>query len=869
MADKKIKGLTVEIDGDTRKLSAALSDVNKEGSTLSAELKQVDKLLKLDPSNVEALAQKQRILAEAVANSEDKLKQLHDVQGQIEQQFADGKIDRGSYLAFKNEVAATENQLKGYKEQLADVGDKAKDSGVNMDKLAEGAKKAASAVGKIGSAGLKALTEAAKAGAAAFTAYTGALGGAITGAVNLAGKAALAADDLSTLSTQTGISTEELQKYQYAADLVDVSTETLTKSMSKNIISLSSTAKATEEAYGAIGVATKNADGSLRDSQTVYWESIEALGKITDETQRDSIAMQIFGESAQELNPLIEGGAQKIQELGASAKSAGLILSQDALDSLNAYNDSLDILKANANAAGNIIGGAFTDSFIGITDVIGAAIPSMAQLVAGIFNGDTTAQELSAAVKDVATQLIEQVNNVLPSFIEGFNGIVTGVVDAIADTAPQAAQTILPALLTGFNGILKGLTGTITKSLPSIVSSAITLFKGILSGLKSVTADLLAALPTVITDITAALVMGLPELIAGAGELFTGIVDGLTGCIPSIMAYVTTIVPQIVMLLISSIPQIIDAGAQLLTGLTDGILAAIPSLIAALPEIITGIVSTLLEAIPQIINTGIQLLTSLVAALPDIITAIVAALPEIISGIITAIITSIPQIIQAGIDLFVSLIAALPDIIIAVVEAIPQIIEGIITALIGAIPQLVTAGIELFCALVANLPKIIEGIVKAIPQIIEAIKKAFTDFKWGELGINILEGIGEGLVSGVKKIGSKISEAARGLLDGFKDELGIHSPSVVFRDIVGKNIADGIGVGFTTQIKGVNEDMLAAMPKASSFTQAAGTTKAADVSTPTAPTINYVQNNYNPTATSRMAIGKQTCKQLKLAALMG
>ena len=107
--------------------------------------------------------------------------------------------------------------------------------------------------------------------------------------------------------------------------------------------------KLSVEAYEKLGVEVMNADGSLRDSDTVYWEVIDALGKMENETQRDALAMKIFGKSAQELNPLIKGGADTLKQMGDQAQQLGIILDQETLDKANAFNDQIDLLKANAS----------------------------------------------------------------------------------------------------------------------------------------------------------------------------------------------------------------------------------------------------------------------------------------------------------------------------------------------------------------------------------------------------------------------------------------------------------------------------------------------------------------------------------------
>jgi phage-related minor tail protein len=115
----KIKGITIEIGGNTQPLNKALSDVNKKSKDLQSELRQVDKLLKLDPKNTELLAQKQKLLAEAVQNSKEKLDRLKTTQQQVNEQFARGEISEEQYRAFQREVAKAEQELKGFEKQLS------------------------------------------------------------------------------------------------------------------------------------------------------------------------------------------------------------------------------------------------------------------------------------------------------------------------------------------------------------------------------------------------------------------------------------------------------------------------------------------------------------------------------------------------------------------------------------------------------------------------------------------------------------------------------------------------------------------------------------------------------------------------------
>lgn len=341
-----------------------------------------------------------------------------------------------------------------------------------------------------------------------------------------------------------------------------------------------------------------------------------------------------------------------------------------------------------------------------------------------------------------------------------------------------------------------------TANLNSAMAALGAIAEPIITKLKQLAAELLQE----ITPFVELIGKGLTGALSGAESAAEDFTDGLLG---------------MVTFAIENIPLLIDAALQLVTGLAEGIINAIPVLVAALPQLITSLIDGLLSAIPQIIQAGIDLLTALITALPEIITTIVEAIPQIIEGIITALTENIPLIIQAGIDLLVALIQALPQIITTIVQAIPQIISGIANALIGNIDQIIMAGVQLFVALIQNLPTIIVEIVKAVPQIVSGIVQAFASLG-GEMinaGANLLHGLWEGISGAASWLWEKVSGWASSLVSGIKDFFGIHSPSTVFAEI-GGNMADGVGVGFTDNMGGVEGDMTAAMGGAGALTAA-------------------------------------------------
>ena len=319
---EKIRGITIELGGDASGLNKALKDVNGEIKNTQAQLKDVERLLKLDPKNTELLAQKQKLLGDQIQNTKGKLETLKQAQATMDQNGVDKNSDQ--YMALQREITATETEVKNLETASKETANAMSSIAKAADKVATGAQKVADKTKKLSAAAAGAL---------------GAIGG-------LAYKTVQSADELNTLAKQTGFSVAELQKFQYAADLVDVSVEDITGSATK----LKKAVAGDSKELAALGVKTKNADGSFRDINDIFYDTLAALGNIDNETERDAAAMAIFGKSADSLAGIVDDGGKALKELGQEAEDMGLIMSEDTVDSLNDVNDKIDKLKAQAKA---------------------------------------------------------------------------------------------------------------------------------------------------------------------------------------------------------------------------------------------------------------------------------------------------------------------------------------------------------------------------------------------------------------------------------------------------------------------------------------------------------------------------------------
>jgi len=451
----QIKGIIVDIGADTQPLEKALKGVNQTSRDMANELKQVERLLKLDPTNTELLAQKQKLLSDSIANTKDKLNTLKEAEKQAQDQFSQGKISEEQYRALQREIIATEQNLKKLENSSKELGTSLTRS------LDAGAEKLNNFGSKTEELGKKMLP------------LTGVITGAAAGAFGLAVNAGKAADDINTLSKQTGLSTEEIQKFQFASDVIDVSLDTLTGSMAKLIKNMESArqgSKNQEEAFKTLGVEIVNVDGSLRNNQEVFNEAINALGKMENETQRDALAMQIFGKSAQDLNPLILGGADALTELGKQAEEAGLILSQDALDSINEFNDELDILKATASGTFAELGTEIGTMLMPFLKELVGKLKDLQEWVRGL-DQDQLIGTIALVVAAIGPLLI---------FIGKMStgvGAIVGIVSKLIPIITTVAGTVLPALGSAFAFLAANPIVLIIAAIAAIIAIFVALWK--------------------------------------------------------------------------------------------------------------------------------------------------------------------------------------------------------------------------------------------------------------------------------------------------------------------------------------------------------------------------------------------------------
>ena len=624
-------GLKIGVEGE-KEFKKALSDINQSFKVLGSEMKLIESEFGKNENSVQSLTAKNEVLTKQIDAQKEKIEtlrkalenasdsfgendrrtqqwavQLNNAQAELNGMERELKSNEKALDGVADEFDDAEKQADQFGDELKDAGDKADDAGGRFQKLGGVLKGIGAAMGT------------------AFVAVGAAAIGAAKSLTDMTVGAAAYADEILTMSTVTGMSTESLQAYKYAAELVDVSIETLTGSMSKQVKSMASARDGSAkfaDAYAKLGISVADGNGQLRDSETVYWETIDALGNISNETERDALAMQIFGKSAQELNPLIAQGSEGIAALTEEAKRMGAVMSDDSLNALGKFDDSVQRLKAGAGAAKNAMGtillpqlqtladdgvsllGDFTrglneagGDFGKISDVIGNAIGGIADMIL-----ENLPKIMEVAV-DIVMALVNSITDNLPMIIEVASSVIFTLLQGLVEALPQITQGAIQLVMSLVNGIID--------NLPMLIQAAIDMIITLALGIADALPELIPSIIEAIILIVDTLLANMDKILEAAFAIIGGLAEGLLNALPRLMEALPQIITTIIEFITSNLPAIIEMGITLIVQLAAGLIQAIPQLIAALPQIIVAIVSGLGSAVGSVMQIGIDIVKGL------------------------------------------------------------------------------------------------------------------------------------------------------------------------------------------------------------------------------------------------------------------
>ena len=441
--------------------------------------------------------------------------------------------------------------------------------------------------------------------------------------------------------------------------------------------------------------------------------------------------------------------------------------------------------------------GTFSDALSGLGDVTGGAITAVSKLPGTVKSASASLGKAGTAFKnvgdaialpfqDLAPKIAPAIGKLGGSVSEMWNagpgGKLTSAVTQTAGKVGESFAKVGPKLAEKFPTIT-GKVGELGKKVSAIVpkfgavGEKIASYGGVIGdSFKPILSKAATFAPAFLKCMNIA--GGLGIVVAGLGLLQGAFGDQ----IGQILTMVQT------------------KGPEVITNFCNGITAALPNLIAQGAMLLNNLLQAITANLPAIISGGISIVSTLISGIAQQLPTLIPTALMMIVTLVGSLLSNVGQIVDAGIDLLVGLAQGLVNALPQLINQAPTIIGQLATAIISNLPKILQAGIKIITILATGLVQAIPQLIGKIPAIISQIKNAFTSVNWGSVGMNIIKGIASGLTNAAKSLADAAANAASNALDWVKSKLGIHSPSRVFRDQVGKMMALGMGIGFEKNI---------------------------------------------------------------------
>lgn len=740
MASKKIKGITIEIGGDTTKLGNALKDSEKHTRDLQGELRQVEKLLQFDPGNTELLAQKQKILADVIEETTKKLRTLEKAQSQVEAQFKSGDIGEDQYRAFQRELIKTQKELqdlessaKGAKDDVKDVGDSAEESsdgftimgGALADLVASAIKGAISAIGDLVGALLE-LSEATE----EYRIMQAKLEG----------------------SSETFGYSVDFAKDKYGEFYKYLGDDQMATNAITNLMGLgTSTENLSSLANGAIGV------------WTAYGDSIP-----------------------------IEGLTEAINETAQVGKVTGSLA--DALNwagiSEDKFNEKLEKCKTTQERA-DLIAKTLNDTY-------GDSKAKFDELSGSVLEANEAELKLKDTQADLG-QAVEPVNTAMTNLKNKALDAIAPVVGKLADAFAKLLDWLVetPGALETVTTLIIILSTAFT-----ILAGALAI-EGIIAGVTKAIAFLnttLLANPIVlIVALIAGLVAGFIYLWNTCEpfkqffiDLWDGIKNATKIAVDAIVKFFTVTIPekwnQFKKICSNFINSVVNYFKQLpgkIKTIMTNFVNTVKKFFQELPYKVGYFIGQMLG---HIIQFGINIINFARTKIPEFIRNVVNFFKELPSKIWNAITGAISRIAEWGSQIKSKATSAIKNMVSSVISTAKSLPSKIKSAITGAISVVSSWGSDMLSKAKSAITKVVDGIKNTFKNLPNQLKT---------IGKDLVKGLWNGISNAKDWILGKVKSFGKGILNGLKDFFGIKSPSRVMRDEIGRYIAEGIGTGIT------------------------------------------------------------------------
>ena len=530
-----------------------------------------------------------------------------------------------------------------------------------------------------------------------------------------------------------------------------------------------------------LGLNVYDAEGKMRPMNEILKDLNSSMGDMTDQQKQDVLSTIFNKADLKSVNALLDNCGDRFDEL------SGYIANSDG-----AMQDMADTMNNNLQGRITELKSALEGAGIAIYEAIGSSnLKDLVKEASGWISDLTKATEeggidgLVGAIGTVFAKVITKISSMTPQVIEAGISIVSSLISGIKSNLPQMISGITEA-------------GTI-------------FIKGILQ----LVPELLFAGGELVLQLAEGVIEQLPELLNSGAEAITKLAQGIVDGTPLMADVVVKIITTLSSSIGQNLQPILGAALQVLMALVEGFTQALPVLIPAVVQIITELVKFISQNLDTIIIAALDILMALVQGLIDSIPVLIPAIVEVIMNLVQFISDNLSIILEAALSIILALVQGITENIPLLVDGVIQIITGLVTFITENLPMIIEVAIQIIVALVQGLIKALPQLVEGALQLVQAIWDTITNTNWLQLGIDLIKGIGNGLIEGVKAIGETIGGVANSIIDKFKGFLGIHSPSTVMKAEVGFNVGAGVAEGLketkdmiNNEVENLTDDMM-------------------------------------------------------------
>ena len=833
MAGSNTFGGTIKLEGE-KAYREALRQINSELKVMASEMGKVTAEFSKNDKSASSLTSRNKILAEQIDKQKEKITALKSALEQSSEKYGENDKKTNAWKISLNKAEAEliklEKELGDNEKVLKDSKNATEDNSKTLKKFGDSANDAGQKTLKLGDL-IKAnlISEAIISGIKA-------LGSAIMDVARKFGE-----------FVSNGIkNASNLQEVQNVVDVTFEESAGIINDWATKAASAYGMSELSAKQYtGTIGAMFKSM--GLADEQVLSMSS-DMVGLAGDFASFYNLEHE---EAFNKIRAGISGETEPLKQLGINMSVVNLeafALSQGIDKTYSSMTQAEQatlrynyLMSVSADAQGDFArtSGSYANqlriaqlNMENLATGIGAKLLPICNEALTIFNG------MFSGTMDIST---------------GFSKLTEMVVNLANDllnSLPQIAETA--------GQIITSFASGITSMLPQLAPIATRVITTLVNTFSSNIAQITTAAVQIILTLAEALINSLPELLNAAIQIVVALVNGITQALPSLVPAIVSAVILMVNTLLANVSLILQTGIELLMALVDAIPTVVTALVQNLPTIITTIIDVLIESIPLLIGAAIELFMALVEAIPIIVIELVKALPQIVTAIIQGL-ARLPELLwniltecigkfiswgdqseaegaqgsQSFLTQVINIIKELPARVWKWLQNAITNISSFFNDILKTAAEMTPQFVNTIISFVSELPgKIWDGIIGAVSAVTEWGNQLLTaginaaqnlvNSIWStlcelpgqmlDIGKNLVQGLWNGINDAKNWVLDKIKGFGESILNGIKSFFGIASPSKLFEEQIGKNLALGLGEGFTDSMKSVSKQMQNSIP---------------------------------------------------------